>query len=195
MTEDTGRKIYIGIANDCLERWNKGEGYRNNPKMYEAIKSCGWENVKHEILTRCNTREEALRKEALFIVRFNSEDPNVGYNQSTLCQELDSISIRQSSPNWQADGIDIGGIKYCPCCGRRMKSKFLNVTVEEFIEASDFEDWINQTTESVYQIYWKWCIKKGYSPTNKIVFVKAILNEFPELKSSPCKGKRYFRKA
>ena len=66
-------------------------------------------------------------------------------------------------------------------------------TVDDFIEASDWTDWINQSTKEVYEIYWRWCIKEDRPPVDKISFMKRVLSEYPELKSSPMKGKRYFR--
>lgn len=55
------KKHYVGIT--CQEpkaRWNKGYGYCNQGKVYEAIRRFGWENVDHvvysvgsEQLARC----------------------------------------------------------------------------------------------------------------------------------------------
>lgn len=86
---------------------------------------------------------------------------------------------------------------YCPYCGERVKGKVVSATttsVDEFIEASDWKDWINQYTEDVYTIYWQWCIKESLDPQNKIVFMRRILDEYPDLRSVPYKGKRKFKR-
>ena len=48
--------------------------------MYNAIKKYGWENVKHEILYKNLTKEEAEQKEIELIKFYNSTDDNFGYN-------------------------------------------------------------------------------------------------------------------
>lgn len=86
---------------------------------------------------------------------------------------------------------------YCPYCGEKVKSKIQGpkeTSVDAFIEASCWEDWINQYTEDVYTIYWQWCIKEGLEPEKKVTFMRRVLNECPELKSVPYKGKRRFRR-
>lgn len=44
-------KVYIGITSKKPEyRWSNGNGYKDSPKFYNAIKKYGWNNFKHEIL-------------------------------------------------------------------------------------------------------------------------------------------------
>lgn len=44
-------KVYIGITCQKPEkRWYNGNGYKDNPKFYNAIQKYGWNNFKHEIL-------------------------------------------------------------------------------------------------------------------------------------------------
>ena len=86
---------------------------------------------------------------------------------------------------------------YCPYCGEKVKCKVHNKptnSVDEFIEASEWTDWINQYTEDVYTVYWQWCIRTNLKPESKVVFMKRVLAEYPELQSVPYKGKRRFRR-
>jgi len=44
-------KVYIGITCRKPElRWSNGNGYKDSPKFYNAIKKYGWDNFNHEIL-------------------------------------------------------------------------------------------------------------------------------------------------
>jgi predicted GIY-YIG superfamily endonuclease len=75
-------KVYIGIADDPEERWGNGMGYENNRAMFADIVRYGWQNIKHTILTECPTREDALRTERGYILLYDSENPEKGYNQT-----------------------------------------------------------------------------------------------------------------
>lgn len=83
-------KVYIGITGTSVEnRWkSNGWGYltkKNNGKycqqlMAYAILKYGWDNIKHEVLFRNLTKEEAEQKEIELIDYYNSSDSNYGYN-------------------------------------------------------------------------------------------------------------------
>ena len=65
-------KVYVGItsSNENI-RWRKnGTGYKKQ-HVYKAIKKYGWENVKHEILYKNLTKEEAEQKEIELIKNIN----------------------------------------------------------------------------------------------------------------------------
>lgn len=86
---------------------------------------------------------------------------------------------------------------YCPYCGKRIKGKIKEPkmnSVDDFIESSDWNDWIDEYTQDVYTIYWKWCVKEDLTPEPKVVFMRKVLTEYPELKSVPYKGKRKFKR-
>lgn len=77
-------KRYIGITCQRPERrWNNGEGYSKSPYFYRAILKYGWDNIKHEILCKNLTREEARRKEIELIEKYKSNNPKYGYNLSS----------------------------------------------------------------------------------------------------------------
>ena len=74
-------KIYIGITSlEVNNRWRNGKGYKNSLLFYRAINKYGWENIKHEILYKDLTKEEAEQKEIILIKEYKSNDKNYGYN-------------------------------------------------------------------------------------------------------------------
>lgn len=82
-TNKINNKIYIGITSRTLEiRWANGKGYINNPRFTNAINKYGVENFSHEILYKCDTKEEACAKEIELIAQYNSTNPDIGYNIS-----------------------------------------------------------------------------------------------------------------
>lgn len=76
-------KSYIGItcAKPYYYRWRAGSSYNRQPKVYNAIKKYGWENVRHELLYERLSQEDANRIEREMIAKFDSV--NKGYNVST----------------------------------------------------------------------------------------------------------------
>ena len=68
-------KSYIGqtIASANPEiRWQRGNGYINQPKFYRAIKKYGWDNFTHETLEFCDTLDQANLREQYWIAVYNS---------------------------------------------------------------------------------------------------------------------------
>lgn len=73
-------KVYIGITSQSVEeRWRKGNGYKTQV-FYKAIEKYGWNNIKHEILYKNLTKEEAEEKEIYLISFYKSNDKKFGYN-------------------------------------------------------------------------------------------------------------------
>lgn len=60
-----------------------------------------------------------------------------------------------------------------------------DTSVEEFGEASWWEDWIGMPTEHLHKIYWKWCVSNGYTPLSKQPFSRHLLKLYPQLKTVP----------
>ena len=75
-------KVYIGITSNRNpnRRWKNGNGYKSNSYFYSAIEKYGWDNFEHEILENDLTLTEAYAKETYYIDRFQSNDPEYGYN-------------------------------------------------------------------------------------------------------------------
>ena len=77
-------KRYVGIT--CqrpTRRWSNGEGYRKSPHFYRAILKYGWDNIKHEVLYKNLTCDEARQKEIELIGKYKSNTPKYGYNLSS----------------------------------------------------------------------------------------------------------------
>ena len=82
-TNTKNNKCYIGQTvqvKDPEKRWQKGNGYVNQPKFYRAISKYGWEAFNHEILEYCISAEHANLREQYYIAKFDSI--NYGYNTS-----------------------------------------------------------------------------------------------------------------
>lgn len=76
-------KKYIGITCQTLEqRFRKGEGYKNSPHFYSAIKKYGWENFSHTVIYEDLSESEAKEKEIGLISEFNTRNPDRGYNMT-----------------------------------------------------------------------------------------------------------------
>ncbi len=73
-------KIYIGVTcqTEVDFRWNSG--YKNNISFQKDIDYYGWNNIKHEILYKNLTPEEASNTEKKLIMEYNTTNPNFGYN-------------------------------------------------------------------------------------------------------------------
>ena len=75
-------KIYIGMTKQEKRylRWDYGYGYPKNKKLTDDIFAFGWNNIEHEILEEVETKTEALLKEREYILKYQSNNPNFGYN-------------------------------------------------------------------------------------------------------------------
>lgn len=75
-------KCYIGQTKceDLTRRWTGGNGYKECPYIYNAIKKYGWNNFSHEILVTGLTLDEANCLEREFIALYRSNEPRFGYN-------------------------------------------------------------------------------------------------------------------
>lgn len=81
-TNKINGKVYIGQTGQKPERrWgNQGSGYKANPYFYNAIKKYGWDNFEHEIIDFNLTLEESNELEIELINKFDSRNPEKGYN-------------------------------------------------------------------------------------------------------------------
>lgn len=90
-------KMYIGQSSNNDERWKgSGEGYKDNPAFMRDIEIFGWDNIRHEVLIECDTKEKALEFEKLFIVLLDTENDNIGYNQTTVKRDLQLLYANKS---------------------------------------------------------------------------------------------------
>ena len=75
-------KIYIGITcRNPLMRWGKnGNGYKQQPYFWNAIRKYGWDNIQHVIIADGLTKDMAAIAERKLIKRYDSRNPEKGYN-------------------------------------------------------------------------------------------------------------------
>ena len=77
ITNLVNNKIYIGKhSTDDLEDGYMGSGVR----LHQAYKKYGLENFNKEVIDYYTTEVELNQGEIYWIAKFNSTDPNVGYN-------------------------------------------------------------------------------------------------------------------
>lgn len=81
-------KRYVGISEDYESRWNGGDGYKDNEVLYSDIKFFGWDNIKHEIIECFEKREDAEFYESLYIILFDTENNDMGYNNTKIKESL-----------------------------------------------------------------------------------------------------------
>ena len=76
-------KLYFGITSRKVTvRWKDGNGYGGCPHFYNAIQKYGWDNFKHIILLENLTKEVACECEKYLINKYNTTNPEYGYNIS-----------------------------------------------------------------------------------------------------------------
>lgn len=77
----TNEKVYIGqTTNNPKYRWNHGEGYKESPYFYEAIKKYGWDGFEHIILESDIEEKELNNREKYWIDFYHSNLREYGYN-------------------------------------------------------------------------------------------------------------------
>lgn len=64
---------YIGMSQTPKQRWNNGEGYKDNKRFYQAIEKFGWNNIKHEIVAETKCKWIAQKIERTIITHFKKK--------------------------------------------------------------------------------------------------------------------------
>lgn len=74
-------KYYFGATTRNPEvRWDNGRGYQSG-RIKEAIKEFSWENIEHKT-HQCKSEEQMYEFEQALIAKYNTTDPQYGYNTS-----------------------------------------------------------------------------------------------------------------
>lgn len=74
-------KRYIGQTCQSPEkRWRNGDGYRKCPFFKNAINKYGWDNIEHAVLCWCSSKDDADYLEQWFIDKYDTSNPEHGYN-------------------------------------------------------------------------------------------------------------------
>lgn len=84
-TNQINGKSYIGISSQSLKSrsGSNGKNYNKNKHFYDAIKKYGWNNFSHEVLFSGLSPIDAQRKEIELIAKYQSNNPQYGYNLSS----------------------------------------------------------------------------------------------------------------
>lgn len=74
-------KRYVGVTmqENPKVRWDCGRGYRNGQPFYLAVLKFGWNNIQHEVF-EAGSEEEMYEKEKELIAKYDTTDPEKGYN-------------------------------------------------------------------------------------------------------------------
>ena len=86
-------KCYIGMTQQTLAaRFKNGLGYK---RLYfgTAIAKYGWKSISHEILCKCETKDEAEQKEREYIAKYKSDQPDFGYNREGGGSNMKQVSL------------------------------------------------------------------------------------------------------
>lgn len=77
-------KSYVGCTSQRPERrWDNGNGYKHcHKEFYRDIEKFGWDNFTHEIIASGLTESEGFILERDLIRKFDTIDPDHGYNKS-----------------------------------------------------------------------------------------------------------------
>lgn len=90
------KKKYIGITSKTIEqRWNNGNGYRNNKYFYSAILKYGKENFKHIVVASNLNKNEACKLEKILIKKYNTTNRKNGFNHS-IGGDISALGVKRS---------------------------------------------------------------------------------------------------
>lgn len=100
INKETGKR-YIGCTGllDVVDRWQNGQGYRNQPRFFEDILLYGWQNFDHEIIADGLTKKQAKQLETEYIINLETWKPEKGYNSYIANKKVeDNIVVVPNNP-------------------------------------------------------------------------------------------------
>lgn len=148
-------KMYIGITKqDPEQRWKNGEGYKGQ-QVYLAIQEFGWENVLHEVLLTNLSLEEAEKQEQEYIARFNTTDPDYGYNVvkgGSIPKEYSDEDVQNFVTLWKSGKLikEIAEITHSDTTYISKKLKENGITEEE-IKERQYKNLQSSLGQEIYQ--------------------------------------------
>ena len=131
-------KVYIGITckNQTARAGKNGIGYRYCPAFWNAISKYGWDNFTYEELATELTEEKAKELEIYYIKKYNSTNPNNGYNISHGGEGYSIYDKEEILKLWN-EGLGVKEIIETMNCGKEVVQKTLtnaNIPVTERIK-------------------------------------------------------------
>lgn len=175
-------KSYIGqTSQNTLDRWRKGNGYKNNIYFFNSIQKYGWNNFSHEIIeTNIQTLKKANEREIYWISYYNSYKNGYNLTLGGDNKEHLGIPVLQINPKdlqiinsyktiraaEEATGIDHSQISRCCLKNKKniMAGKYYWCFQDEW-----FKNWTPKTKKS-YNITTKkqvYQLDKNFNIVNK----------------------------
>ena len=77
------------------QRWDNGNGYRNNKHFYDAILKYGKDNFQHIIIAENLSKEESCELEKKLIKQYDTTNREKGYNHSTG-GDISALGVKRS---------------------------------------------------------------------------------------------------
>ena len=98
ITNIINNKLYFGVTTQLLKaRWqqHKCNANKKSYHLYNVIKKYGFDNFSIEIVLKCNNKETMFLKEKELIKKYDTNNHEFGYNNSTG-GESSRIGVRAS---------------------------------------------------------------------------------------------------
>ncbi len=91
-TNKINGKRYVGITSQLPnQRWRNGKGYKHCVFFNRAIEKYGWDEFQHDVVATGLSEEEAKRIEIELIDKWQTRNPDFGYNIS-IGGDVNSLS-------------------------------------------------------------------------------------------------------
>lgn len=154
-------KMYIGQTKQSLgSRWNNGNRYSYNTNLYADICRYGWNNIRKELISYASNSIEADELEVYFIEKFNTMNPDNGYNLNNGGRHgLDSEDVRKKK------SISHFGLKESIETKRKKSNKVIAIK-ENVLYICDsgklLGDYIGTTKDYVKSCLRRPCLLYGY---------------------------------
>ena len=136
-------KRYIGITHNApTRRWGtQGQGYKYQPKFYNAIQKYGWENFQHNILFQHLTAQQAGIKEQELIKKYDSI--NNGYNNDSggIIYKTHTAETKEKLRQ-----LNLG--KNNPAYGKKVSEQIRKKLSDTRKGKPHFQEWTNKVAEA-----------------------------------------------
>lgn len=144
-------KVYIGQSINIKNRW-KGHikaSKTNDSHLYRAIRKYGLENFDFDVLEECS-KEYLDEKENYYILKYNSNNSDFGYNNTTGYDFAQYGMSEENHPNHKLTKEDVYYIR--ECYNNHMEKDEVYEEFKDIINKNGFSKiWNNITWTRVHQ--------------------------------------------
>jgi len=74
-------KMYVGQTQNTKQRWNNGNGYKDNPKMHRDIMKYGWSNILKVVPYTNLSYKQSITIERELTLLYKTYNRKYGYNR------------------------------------------------------------------------------------------------------------------